>query len=411
MANKIQLRRGTKAQLTALGALYAGEPGYTTDTRELVIGNGTGANTPVVTATSADVTYYVRTDGSDANTGLVNTAGGAYKTITKAISMVPQIDNHQVTINVAAGTYAEDVVISDFTGRLTLQAGNTAIGQTNVQSISFQRCTGRFEAYGFTGTSTAASVFNAVYSQRVIFTICWVSAATSAQSAVEYTFSSGRVQGGAYSNRANGIVAAFSSDIMLVDSTGSGNVTGIISLQGSTIAVTGTLFPTGTTPQFAGSGAFITTTSGIINPWGDNTTVQRSTIFAYRGGALPLSANVWTTLIMDGEITDNLSEFDPVTGIFTAKKAGWYSVYLRAVLASFPNGGTVFLRTLRNGTDDYRLDTRINNAGAAAETMAHGSSLIYLDAGGTLSPQITTTVYSNIQTGIAFTRIEIIRAS
>lgn len=48
MANKIQLRRGTKAQLAALGPLAAGEPVYTTDTKELIIGNGTGANTPLV---------------------------------------------------------------------------------------------------------------------------------------------------------------------------------------------------------------------------------------------------------------------------------------------------------------------------------------------------------------------------
>ncbi|ASA21945.1 hypothetical protein [Paenibacillus donghaensis] len=47
MANKIQVRRGTKAQLTAKGALAIGEPGYCTDTGELYIGNGSGANTKV----------------------------------------------------------------------------------------------------------------------------------------------------------------------------------------------------------------------------------------------------------------------------------------------------------------------------------------------------------------------------
>lgn len=47
MANKIQLMRGTKAQLTAKGALAVGEPGYCTDTGELYIGNGSGTNTKV----------------------------------------------------------------------------------------------------------------------------------------------------------------------------------------------------------------------------------------------------------------------------------------------------------------------------------------------------------------------------
>ena len=39
MGNKIQVRRGLKADLTTLSA---GEPGFTTDTNELYIGSGTG---------------------------------------------------------------------------------------------------------------------------------------------------------------------------------------------------------------------------------------------------------------------------------------------------------------------------------------------------------------------------------
>jgi hypothetical protein len=63
--------------------------------------------TPDVTG---DITYYVRTDGSDSNTGLANTAGGAFLTIQKAVNTVMALDfgfssTAQVTIQIANGTY------------------------------------------------------------------------------------------------------------------------------------------------------------------------------------------------------------------------------------------------------------------------------------------------------------------
>lgn len=67
-------------------------------------------------------TYYVRTDGSDSNTGLANTAGGAFLTIQKACDVSASIDTdiYNVTIQIADGTYSAGVSVKKLTGAGTL---------------------------------------------------------------------------------------------------------------------------------------------------------------------------------------------------------------------------------------------------------------------------------------------------
>lgn len=66
---------------------------------------------------TAPRTYYVRTDGSDSNTGSANTAAGAFLTIQKAVDVASSLDNNalDITISVAAGTYG-GVVARSFVG-------------------------------------------------------------------------------------------------------------------------------------------------------------------------------------------------------------------------------------------------------------------------------------------------------
>lgn len=88
---------------------------------------------------SAARTYYVRTDGSDSNNGLANTAGGAFLTIQKAIDVTHGLDinGYTVTINVADGTYTAGVSVTrPFVGGDVYLYGNTTTPGNCVINLS-----------------------------------------------------------------------------------------------------------------------------------------------------------------------------------------------------------------------------------------------------------------------------------
>lgn len=62
---------------------------------------------------TADTTYYVRSDGSDANNGLTNNAVGAFLTIAHAMAVVSALDcaSFQLTVSVQAATWTTQVIL------------------------------------------------------------------------------------------------------------------------------------------------------------------------------------------------------------------------------------------------------------------------------------------------------------
>lgn len=96
----------------------------------LLVGGGatilhTHAGREVLTAAR---TYYVRTDGNNANTGLANTSGGAFLTIQNAIDVSASLDTslYNIIIQVGDGTYVEPITMKNIlgSGGVTIQ-GNT----------------------------------------------------------------------------------------------------------------------------------------------------------------------------------------------------------------------------------------------------------------------------------------------
>jgi hypothetical protein len=92
---------------------------------------------------TANRTYFVRTDGSDSNDGLANTAGGAFLTIQKAVDVATMLDLsiYSITISVADGTYTGNIALKTIVGAgtITIQ-GNTATPANVIISVTSAHC-------------------------------------------------------------------------------------------------------------------------------------------------------------------------------------------------------------------------------------------------------------------------------
>ena len=112
---------------------------------------------------TADRTYYVRTDGSNSNTGLANTSGGAFLTIQKACNVVASLvtAGFFVTINIADGTYSETVQASFPLSSTTVSIVGNTTTPGNVIVDNFQVLIGKVYAAGFESLDSVQASYGA----------------------------------------------------------------------------------------------------------------------------------------------------------------------------------------------------------------------------------------------------------
>lgn len=161
--------------------------------------------------------YYVRTDGSDSNTGLVNNSGGAFLTIQKAVDAAAAIDTsiYNVTINVADGTYTGSTTLKPITGAgsVTIR-GNTTTPSNVLISTTSANCFYAENAFGIyllrgmkmqtttSGSCIVAAGITTIYPYEVEFGAVATNNyhVTASRGAVVYFQTAYSITGGAYSH-------------------------------------------------------------------------------------------------------------------------------------------------------------------------------------------------------------------
>lgn len=209
-------------------------------------------------ATTTAITYYVNVStGSDTNDGLAS--GTAFKTITKAINLLPRFIDHSVTINVAAGDYSSEgtIVISGFSGKnfISVLGDTTASTSYSFSRVNVLRCATNIYIRGFNCTSTAAQHFTCSYCKYVILEACNSTASASVNGFHISSGTAAYIKNCVSSNKGAAIYCE-NSNIYSENNSGTGNSIGLYCVQSGKIGKKGTQ-PGGTAAETIDGGGQI----------------------------------------------------------------------------------------------------------------------------------------------------------
>jgi hypothetical protein len=370
---------GIDASKIGTGVVSNAEFGYLDGVTSGIQGQLNG-KAPLVTTpqqTTADITYYVRTDGNDTNNGSANTAAGAFKTINRAIGMIPQVVNHTASINVASGTYAEDVRISGKVGGGHVQFMGTSV---TIRSFVAERCN-RIVIDGFSANTTTSMGFNAYDGGNIDIKNC--SCGTTANyPGINIAGQNADIRNSLVSGRNFGIIVGSASIVTSLDNTGQANGVGLYASHGGSIYKYGSQ-PSGITSEGSLNGII---TSGVLNPWGDNTTAIRSRCEAVANSSQAITGSTFTKILFGREDYDVFNEYDASLSRFTAKVSGVYLVTVTIPLSALPAQARTLMDLRRNGAVVWRFQDTTSSV--LSDASLSGTATMYLSAGDYLDIQV-----------------------
>ena len=143
---------GTITGITDLAVADGGTGASDAATARTNLGLAYGTN--VRERLTAARTYYVRSDGSDSNTGLVDSSGGAFLTLQKAVEVIRDtldLNGQTVTVEVGNNTWTAGITIN-----------GQFVGQLAPAQVHFNNTSGNpaINIISITGTGAAITVMN-----------------------------------------------------------------------------------------------------------------------------------------------------------------------------------------------------------------------------------------------------------
>lgn len=98
-------------------------------------------------ATTSDMSYFVSPTGSDSNDGL--SSGQPFKTLQHAFDILPTFVNHTVNVNVAAGTYSEEIIATVAgAGTININGNVNSQDSYSIKRLRFLTCTAEIYVNG-----------------------------------------------------------------------------------------------------------------------------------------------------------------------------------------------------------------------------------------------------------------------